>query len=75
LATLGAEVVRKGSSRLNRIIQAIFGPTMDAFEAAEQAGKAEELHSPLVDLVKAPNQGTNEGSSISATFLRVIVNL
>ena len=52
-----------------------YGPTMNAFEAAEKNGKEEELHSQLVELAKAQNKGTNGGTSIPATFLRVTVNL
>jgi ubiquinone/menaquinone biosynthesis C-methylase UbiE len=57
------------------LLRRFYGPTMNAFEAAEQAGKAEELHSRLVDLAKAQNQSANGGTSIPATFLRVTVNL
>ncbi len=52
-----------------------YGPTMNAFEAAEQAGKAEELHSQLLDLARAQNKSANGGTSIPATFLRVTVNV
>jgi len=52
-----------------------YGPTMNAFEAAEQTGKAEELHSQLLDLAKAQNKSANGGTSIPATFLRVTVNV
>jgi len=50
-----------------------YGPTMNAFEAAEQTGKAEELHRQLLDLAKAHNKSANGGTSIPATFLRVTV--
>lgn len=52
-----------------------YGPTMNAFEAAEQNGRAEELHSQLLDLAKAHNKSTNDGTLIPATFLRVTVSL
>jgi hypothetical protein len=52
-----------------------YGPTMNAFEAAEKSGKVEELHGQLLDLVKAQNQSTNGGTSIPATFLRVTARL
>jgi hypothetical protein len=48
---------------------------MNAFEAAEKGGKVEELHSQLLNLVKAQNQSTDGGTSIPATFLRVTVRL
>jgi len=50
-----------------------YGPTMNAFEAAEKNGKADELHQQLVELAKAENQSANCGVSIPATFLRVTV--
>ena len=33
-----------------------YGPTMNAFEAAEKSGKEEELHSQLLELAKAQNR-------------------
>jgi len=39
-----------------------YGPTMNAFDAAEQSGKAEELHSQLLDLAKAHTKSTNDGT-------------
>ena len=50
-----------------------YGPTMNAFEAAQQSGKVEELHNQLLELAKAQNQSTNGGTSIPATFMRVTV--
>ncbi len=52
-----------------------YGPTMNAFEAAEQSGKVDELHSQLVELARAQNIGTAGSISIPATFLRVTVRL
>jgi ubiquinone/menaquinone biosynthesis C-methylase UbiE len=52
-----------------------YGPTMNAFEAAEKNGKAEELHSQLVELAKAQNKSTDGSTSIPATFMRVTVSL
>lgn len=52
-----------------------YGPTMNAFEAAEKNGKAEELHSQLVELAEAQNQSKNSGTFIPATFLRVTVSV
>jgi ubiquinone/menaquinone biosynthesis C-methylase UbiE len=50
-----------------------YGPTMNAFEAAEQSGRGEELESQLLDLAKAHNKSTNDGTLIPATYLRVTV--
>ena len=52
-----------------------YGPTMNAFEAAQKSGTVEALHNQLVELAKAQNTSTNSGTSISATFLRVTVRL
>ncbi|HLQ78396.1 MAG TPA: methyltransferase domain-containing protein [Terriglobia bacterium] len=50
-----------------------YGPTMNAFEAAEQNGKVEELHKQLLELATAQNASRNGGTAIPATFLRVTV--
>jgi len=50
-----------------------YGPTMNAFEAAEKSGKEEELHKQLLELAKAQNKDSNGGTFIPATFLRVTV--
>jgi SAM-dependent methyltransferase len=51
-----------------------YGPTMNAFEAAEASGRAEELHRELDDLFRAKNQSSSEATTtIPATFLRVTV--
>jgi hypothetical protein len=55
------------------LFRRFYGPTMNAFDAAEKNGKAEELHSQLNELAKAQNQSNNGGTSIPATFLRVTV--
>ena len=53
-----------------------YGPTMNAFEAAEKNGKAEELQKELEDLFRSQNQSGDENSlSIPATFLRVTVHV
>jgi ubiquinone/menaquinone biosynthesis C-methylase UbiE len=52
-----------------------YGPTMNAFEAAEKSGRVEELKSQLVELANTQNKSTNGGTSIPATFLRVTIDL
>lgn len=53
-----------------------YGPTMNAFEAAEKNGKADQLYKELVDLFTAQNQSSDKNSlSIPATFLRVTVQV
>jgi hypothetical protein len=49
-----------------------YGPTMNAFEAAEKQGQAAKLQKELEELFNSQNK-SQEGSSIPATFLRVTV--
>ena len=52
-----------------------YGPTMNAFEAAEKNGKAPELQQNLEELFTRQNQsGDKNTTSIPATFLRVTVH-
>jgi ubiquinone/menaquinone biosynthesis C-methylase UbiE len=52
-----------------------YGPTMNAFEAAEKNGKAAELQQDLEELFNRQNQsGDKDTTSIPATFLRVTVH-
>jgi len=58
-----------------------YGPTMNAFEAAEKQGRAAELQKQLEELFNSQNNAARgravsngqEGTSIPATFLRVTV--
>lgn len=53
-----------------------YGPTMNAFDAAEKSGRAGELQRELEDLFASQNQSERPGAtSIPATFLRVTVSL
>src|SRR5262245_57037441 len=49
-----------------------YGPTMNAFDAAEKNGRTEELRRELIELFESKNEG-KDGTSIPATFLRVTV--
>jgi ubiquinone/menaquinone biosynthesis C-methylase UbiE len=60
---------------LVELLSRFYGPTMNAYEAAEQSGRVRELHSQLSELAKAQNRSENGGTSIPATFLRVTVEL
>ena len=52
-----------------------YGPTMNAFDAAQKNGKAEELHDALVRLFERQNQSArSDRTVIPATFLRVTVS-
>lgn len=51
-----------------------YGPTMNAFEAAEKNGKAAELQRELEELFNSQNKSTEpDTTSIPATFLKVTV--
>jgi SAM-dependent methyltransferase len=65
----------KGPAEFTELFRRFHGPTMNAFEAAERTGRAEELHSQLLDLAKSHNKSTDDGTLIPATFLRVTVSL
>ncbi len=65
----------KSPTQFIDLFSRFYGPTMNAFDAAEKSGKVEELHSQLLDLANAQNKGADGGTSIPATFLRVTVNL
>lgn len=52
-----------------------YGPTMNAFEAAEKNGKAAELQNELETLFNSQNKSSNKNTtSIPATYLKVTVN-
>jgi ubiquinone/menaquinone biosynthesis C-methylase UbiE len=55
-------------------IRQFYGPTMNAFEAAERTEAVEELHKQLLELAKSQNKSTGSSTSIPATFLRVTVS-
>jgi hypothetical protein len=61
--------------RFIELFEQYYGPTMNAYEAAQNSGKVQDLHSQLVDLANSQNKGTNGATSIPATFLRVTVFL
>jgi len=51
-----------------------YGPTMNAFEAAEKNGRSDDLRKELEALFESQNK-SKEGTSIPATFLRVTVQV
>ncbi len=56
--------------------RAYYGPTMNAFEAAEKNGRAAELQKELEDLFQEQNRSPGpDSTSIPAIFLRVTVSL
>ena len=52
-----------------------YGPTMNAFEAAETDGRADALQRDLEELFAEKNEATDGRTSIPATFLKVTVTV
>lgn len=58
------------------LFRTYYGPTMNAFEAAEKDGRADALYGELVDLFERENiSSTPETTEIPAAFLKVVVNI
>ncbi len=65
----------KSPTQVIDLFRRFYGPTMNAFEAAQKSGTSEDLYNQLLELAKAQNKGTDGSTSIPATFLRVTVRL
>jgi hypothetical protein len=65
----------KSPTEIVGLFRQFYGPTMNAFDAAQQSGKVADLHNQLVDLVEGQNQSTCGGTSIPASYMRVTVQL
>jgi ubiquinone/menaquinone biosynthesis C-methylase UbiE len=65
----------RGPQDMVELFRRYYGPTMNAFEAAEKNGKVDELHRQILDLAKSQNKAGGGGTSIPATFMRVTVKL
>ena len=50
-----------------------YGPTMNAFSAATENGRSDELYAELVALFEAQNEGGASDAIIPATYLKVVV--
>ncbi len=61
-------------ARLVDEFRSFYGPTMNAFDAAEKNGRADALKKELVELFESQNKSSRkDATSIPATFLRVTV--
>jgi len=61
-------------SKLLETFRGFYGPTMNAFEAAEKNGKADDLQRELEALFNSQNKSSSkDATSIPATYLRVTV--
>jgi SAM-dependent methyltransferase len=68
--------VPRRPSELVAAFRQYYGPTMNAFDAAEKNGRAGELAKELDALFESQNQsGSKDATSIPATFLRVTVSV
>ncbi len=71
--TFSFEIQGKPSTLLETF-RGFYGPTMNAFEAAEKDGKSGDLQKELEDLFNSQNKSASpEKTSIPATYLRVSV--
>ena len=57
------------------LFEKFYGPTMNAVEAAQKNGKAEELHNQLLELANAQNKSKDAGTFRPATFMRITVSV
>jgi ubiquinone/menaquinone biosynthesis C-methylase UbiE len=69
------ESADKGPEHFIAVFRKFYGPTMNAFDAAQKNGKEEELNALLVELAKSQNKAPDGALSIPATFLRVTVSV
>jgi ubiquinone/menaquinone biosynthesis C-methylase UbiE len=65
----------KSSSDLVDSLRKYYGPTMNAFDAAQKAGTEDQLYRQLLELADAQNTTRGHGISIPATFMKVTVAL
>jgi len=65
----------KSPAEFIELFEAYYGPTMNAVDAAQKNGMADQLHGQLVELAKAQNKNGDAGTFIPATFMRVTVQL
>lgn len=67
---------KSSPAKLVAAFRAYYGPTMNAFDAAEKNGKADELERALVTLFESQNKSASkDATSIPATFLRVTASV
>lgn len=65
-----------GPAALLSEFRSFYGPTMNAFAAAESSGRSEQLQSELEALFQSQNTATDAGTTmIPATYLRVTITV
>jgi ubiquinone/menaquinone biosynthesis C-methylase UbiE len=65
----------KNPKQVIELFRRYYGPTMNAYAAADQNGRVDELNSQLVELATSQNTVNHGSTSIPATYLRVTVSL
>jgi SAM-dependent methyltransferase len=60
-------------NELLAVFRDFYGPTINAYAAAEAGGRAAELHAELEELFDSQNTAVDRSTSIPATYLRVQV--
>jgi len=65
----------KSPEQFIELFERFYGPTMNAVEAAQKNGKADELHNQLAELANAQNKSKGGGTFIPATFMQVTVSV
>jgi ubiquinone/menaquinone biosynthesis C-methylase UbiE len=65
----------KNPTQFIDLFRRFYGPTMNAYEAAEKNGKMGDLNNQLLELAKSENKAPGGGTSIPATFMRVTVSV
>ena len=65
----------KSPTHVIDLFRRFYGPTMNAFDAAQKDGKEEELYRQLLEQANVQNRSADGSTSIPATFMRVTVSL
>ena len=65
----------KSPTQFMDLFEKYYGPTMNAVDAAQKSGRAEELHNQLVQLAEVQNKSKDVGVLIPAAFMRVTVSV
>ena len=65
----------KSPAQFIDLMERFYGPTMNAYDAAQKSGKLDDLHSQLLELAKSQNKSGGGSTMIPATFMRVTVSV
>ncbi len=65
----------KSPARFIELLEQYYGPTMNAYDAAQKNGKVDDFHGQLLELAHAQNKSSDGSTSMPATFMRVTVSV